>query len=77
MPKVNITFDLPDEEFEYNQVLNAKNYYNIITTLQEELRKARKYSYFNSEQITLEEERIFDKIEDYLCELIDENEATF
>ena len=74
MPKVRLEFDLNDEgdslDFHYAQ--NAGKYYQVITEIQQAMRKYRKYHDFKSKAASKFFEQLDNELYDIMANLPEE-----
>lgn len=66
--KAKLTFDLPEDEHEWENVVNANNMYCAIWEIQQEIRRVWKYGELTEGQFEIVQQ-IYDKVN----EIINEN----
>lgn len=71
MPKVTIEFDLPEEQEEYDIYSKATSLHACLWDLKQDLRNTRKYL-----ELSVEEDRIYEEIQDKLWSSIEDFEIT-
>lgn len=74
-----ITFNLPEEQEEFDTAVNASKWKNVVWELKQELRKTTKYGKnVNGEgEATQEEVEIVEKVTELLFEIMQENNVKF
>lgn len=70
MPKVTFTFDLPEEQHDFDLATNASKYYSVIWDLDQYLRNKSKYPEENTPEGFTE---AMYQVRDELWKLINEN----
>lgn len=68
-----LEFDLPEEGEDFRYAVNGWRYVNVIDDLFNHIRKHIKYD----DQLTEEQERIYEGIREKLSELLQEHEITY
>lgn len=66
--KAKLTFDLPEDKYEWENVVNANNMYCAIWEIQQEIRRVWKYGELTEGQFEIVQQ-IYDKVN----EIINEN----
>ena len=63
--KATLEFSLPDDQAEYDMVINASKFYNIIWDMKQELRSKVKHSELSEEQY-----KAYDSMQEFFNNLI-------
>lgn len=69
--KAKLTFNLPEDEHEWNNAVNSNNMYLALWEIQQEIRRVWKYGELTEEQFEIVQQ-IYDKVN----EIINENKLT-
>ena len=72
MPKVKLEFELPEEQNEYDIIMKAGKYHNVIWDIQNYLRNEWKY---NDEKYSDEEYKLLETIRDRLWEILSDHDV--
>ena len=74
-----ITFNLPEEQEEFDTAVNASKWKNVVWELKQELRKTTKYGKKVNEEgkATQEEVEIAERVTELLFEIMQENNVKF
>lgn len=65
--KAQLTFNLPEDQHEWENVVNANNMYCAIWDIQQEIRRVWKYGELTEGQFEIVEQ-IYDKVNDIINE---------
>lgn len=63
--KATLEFNLPEDQAEYDMVINASKFFNIIWEMKKELRSKVKYAELSGEQY-----KAYESMQDFFNELI-------
>jgi len=73
MPIATLTFDLDEEQYEFEQAVNAGKFRSVLWDLDQFLRNKTKYA---SDDVTKEQIEAYYALRDELHKLIDEHNIT-
>ena len=65
--KAKLTFNLPDDEHEWNYAVNSNNMYLALWEIQQEIRRVWKYGELTEGQFEIVQQ-IYDKVNDIINE---------